>query len=340
VLIDHRLKEDVMAVRCIHIGIGGRGKWPVRLFTEREDVESVAFVDINEENMNAAMDVSGMPESKCFRTLEQALNKVECAAVIVITPPDDHADMILEAIRAGKNVLVEKPFTKTLASAKHVVEEAGRMGVKVGVSQNAKYNAATVTMARHVREETYGKANFALYTKIGWRSKGVHHSGLDDHSYLWERGIHDLDTMRYIMGKDPVRMWAHSFNPSWSPYKGGAGVSGWVEFDGGATCTYFATFEPHKSGGETRVDVEEGTLSLEGGKLILTRRQGDPEELSLDAVPDSTTMIVNQFVAWVNGGAEPEFAARHNLKTMAVIEGMSVSSEAGRIVTLKEFINV
>jgi predicted dehydrogenase len=89
VLIDHRLKEDVMAVRCIHIGIGGRGKWPVRLFTEREDVESVAFVDINEENMNAAMDVSGMPESKCFRTLEQALNKVECDAVIVITPPDD-----------------------------------------------------------------------------------------------------------------------------------------------------------------------------------------------------------------------------------------------------------
>lgn len=329
-----------MAVQCIHIGVGGRGKWPVQLFTERDDVESVAFVDIHEGNMNAAMDVAGMPESKCFRTLEQALNNVESDCVVVITPPDDHAGMILEAIRAGKHVLVEKPFTKTLASSKQVADEADRMGVKVGVSQNAKYNAATVTLARHLREETYGKASFGLFTKIGWRSKGVHHSGHDDHSYLWERGIHDLDSMRFIFGRLPMRMWAHSFNPPWSPYKGGAGVSGWVEFDGGATATYFATFEPHKSGGETRVDVDEGTLSIEGGKLILTRRQADPEELPLDDVPNSTTVIVNKFVAWLNGGAEPEFSAQNNLVTMAMIEGMGISSEAGRIVSLKELVNV
>ncbi len=329
-----------MAIRCIHIGVGGRGKWPVRLFSEREDVESVAFVDIHEGNMNAAMEVAGMLESKCFRTLEQALNKVDCDCVIVITPPDLHAEMVLEAVRAGKHVLVEKPFTKTLRSAKHVVDEADRLGVKVAVSQNAKYNAATVTLARHLREETFGKASFGLYTKIGWRSKGVHHSGHDDHSYLWERGIHDLDTMRFIFGKNPVRMWAHSFNPGWSPYKGGAGVSGWVEFDGGATCTYFATFEPHKSGGETRVDVEGGTLSIEGKNLILTRREGDPEKLILDDVPDSTTAITNQFLAWLTGGPEPEFSGRNNLKTMAMIEGMGISSEAGRIVSLKEFLDV
>lgn len=329
-----------MSIRCIHIGVGGRGKWPVRLFTEREDVESVAFVDINEDNMNAAMEVANMPESKCFRTLEQALNNVACDVVVVITPPDDHESMILEAIRAGKHVLVEKPFTKTLASAKQIVAEANQLGVKVGVSQNAKYNATTVTLARHIREETYGKASFGLFTKMGWRSKGVHHSGEDDHAYLWERGIHDLDTMRFIMGKDPVRMWANSFNPPWSPYKGGAGVSGWIEFDGGATCTYFATFEPHKSGGETRVDVEEGTLSIEGKGLYLTRRKSEPEELPLDQVEDSTTEITNRFVAWINGGSEPEFSARNNLKTMAMIEGMGISSEAGRIVSLKEFVNV
>ena len=104
--------------------------------------------------------------------------------------------------------------------------------------------------------------------------------------------------------------------------------------------TYFATFEPHKSGGETRVDVEQGTLALGGGKLTLTRREDDPEELVLDEVPDSTTAIVNQFVAWINGGPEPEFSARHNLKTMAMIEGMGISSEVGRIVSLKEFIHV
>jgi hypothetical protein len=113
-----------------------------------------------------------------------------------------------------------------------------------------------------------------------------------------------------------------------------------VEFDGGATATYFATFEPHKSGGETRVDVDEGTLSLEGGKLVLTRRNADPEILPLDEGPASTDLIVNQFVAWINGGEEPEFSGRNNLVTMAMIEGMGISSESGRIVSLKEFVNV
>ena len=153
-----------MAVQCIHLGVGGRGKWPVAMFAERDDVESAAFVDVHEGNMNAAMEVSGLPESRCFRTLEQALNNVESDCVIVITPPDSHADMILEAVRAGKHVLVEKPFTKTLASAKHVVEEADRMGVKVGVSQKCKIQCSDDdTIASLARRDVWQGEFWAFY---------------------------------------------------------------------------------------------------------------------------------------------------------------------------------
>ncbi len=58
------------------------------------------------------MDVSGLPESACFRTLGQALNKVEADVVVLITPPDLHTEHCLEALRAGKHVLVESPSQK------------------------------------------------------------------------------------------------------------------------------------------------------------------------------------------------------------------------------------
>jgi predicted dehydrogenase len=284
------------------------------------------------------METSGLPEAACFRTIEQALNKVEADVVVVITPPDLHYEMCLEAVRAGKHVLVEKPFTKSLANSKHVVEEAKKHGVKVCVSQNAKYSAAQVTLARLLREEVYGKASFGMFLKLSWREKGVHHSGKDDHAYLWERGIHDFDTLRYVLG-DPKRMWAHSFNPPWSPYKAGAGAHAYLEFESGVTCGYLCCFESHKDGSLFRVDCEGGTLEIDGKKLTLKHREKDAEEaVPLDPCPDSTTVILNEFRRYLADGVEPEFSGRHNLKTVAMIEGLGISSDEGRMVTLKEML--
>ena len=328
-----------MSIRLIHVGVGGRGRWPVRLVPERDDFESVALVDVNEDNLSEALEVSGLPESVCFRSLEMALGRVEADAVVVVTPPDLHADQCLEAVRAGKHVLVEKPFTKNLASARQVVEEAEANGVKVAVSQNARYSPATVTLNRLIRDEVYGKACFGLMTKFGWRSKGVHHSGKDRHSYLWERGIHDFDTMRFVFADDPARIWGHSFNPPWSPYQGGAGVHAWVEFAGGATCGYLCTFEAHKGGSSVRVDVDGGTLDVVGRSLFLKRRGTDgEEEIPLDDVPESTTVIMNGFARYIAEGVEPEFSGRKNLTTVGMVEGLGVSSDEGRVIDFQAFL--
>jgi predicted dehydrogenase len=224
------------------------------------------------------MAVSGLPESACFTSLGSALSSVETDFVVVITPPKMHADQCLEVIRAGRHVLVEKPFTRSLSSAKQVVAEAEKYGVKIGVSQNKKYKGSTMTLGRLVREEVYGRASFGMFSELSWRKKGVHHSGEDEHAYVWERGIHDFDSMRYIFSGHPKRVWAQSFNPPWSPYKGGAGVHGWAEFQSGVTCGYLHCFESHKKQSICRIDCERGTLAIEGGKLTLTHRERNEVE--------------------------------------------------------------
>ena len=120
----------------------------------------------------------------------------------------------------------------------------------------------SVTRVSDVMTEVYKDG---LQTTFGWRP-GTHHSGLDRHSYLWERGIHDLDLLRFVFAAEPVRVWSHSFNPSWSPYAGGAAVQGWIEFAGGISFGLLTTFASHGKGSSLRIEGTEGMLELQGGE--------------------------------------------------------------------------
>jgi len=52
----------------------------------------------------------------------------------------------------------------------------------------------------------------------------------------------DFDSICHLFDSKPKKVFADSFNPPWSPYKGGAGVHAWIEFESGARCGFLTTF--------------------------------------------------------------------------------------------------
>ena len=328
-----------MARRCIHIGVGGRGVWPWRTFKERTDLQAWLFADINPENLKAAQDACDLPDEHCFDSMQAAMDSPladEADTVVVITPPDLHAEMCLDAVKRGKHVIVEKPFTKSLTQAKEIVAEAEKQGVKIFATQNARLGAATWTLARLTRDEVYGKPVFGTMTKAGWRP-GVHHSGEDAHAYLWERGIHDFDSLRWIFNCEPARISCRSFNPSWSPYKGGAGSHAWIEFEGGATCAYSCNFCSHTGGDMLRVECEKASLQVTGDGIRVVRQgEKEPEIVPLDSAPSASETMLDLFQAYLDEGVDPPSSGPNNLLTVAMVEAGGISSDEGRIVDIGE----
>lgn len=321
-----------MKLRAIHVGVGGRGAWPLQRFKARSDFESAALVDVNEANITAAQAITGLGPDRCFSDMKEAMRKVEAEVVVVITPPQLHYKQCLEAVRAGKHVLVEKPFTMSLREARQVVAAAEKKGVKVCVTQNARYGASNATFARLIREKAYGIPAFALMTKYGWRP-GTHHSGKQFHSYLWERGVHDLDTLRSILNAEVVKVSAKSFNPPWSPYEHGAGACAWLEFDNGVTCGYLCTFAaPGKGAGSLRVDCEKATIE-DGGKEIRVTENGqkEPKSVAFDSVRAAEDVLLDGFAEYVARGVEPPFSGRQNLRTIALVEAVGRASDKGQV---------
>ena len=328
-----------MTIRTIHVGAGGRGRWPLNRFQERSDFQAVALVDVSAENLAQARQIANLDEAACFPSLGAALQAVEADAVVVITPPDLHAEQCLEAVTAGKHVLVEKPFTKDLGQARQIVAAADAHEVKVAVTQNARYYPPVQTIRRLLRCGDLGRPAFGLMTKYGWRPR-VHHSGTDDHAYLWERGIHDFDQLRHLLDAEPKRLFCNSFNPPWSPYKGGGAIDGWIEFDNGTTFNFQCTFATHKGGSSWRLDCEKGTVEEVAGGLALRRPGAEADEIiEMDENPHPEETLLDGFYDYVSKGVEPTFSGRNNLKTVGLINALSASSNQGEVINFDTYMD-
>src|SRR6266851_1907456 len=108
--------------RVAVVGCGYWGSKHVRVLQATEDVAEVALVDGREDRLqNLARNYKTAP---CYADLRSALPHVD--AVVVATPPSTHVPIALEAIEAGKHVLVAKPRATTSSGAQRLIAAAAR----------------------------------------------------------------------------------------------------------------------------------------------------------------------------------------------------------------------
>ncbi len=83
----------------------------------------MAFCDLIEERAVKAKEEYGTADARVYTDYEELI-KEELDAVYVLTPNNAHAPVAIAAMKAGKNVMCEKPMAKTFAEAKAMVETA------------------------------------------------------------------------------------------------------------------------------------------------------------------------------------------------------------------------
>ena len=81
------------------------------------------------------------PGIKTYRSLEDLLNDNAIELVVVNTPSFTHFDYAKKALLAGKHVIVEKPFTATVAEADELIALAKQQNKKISVYQNRRYDS-------------------------------------------------------------------------------------------------------------------------------------------------------------------------------------------------------
>ena len=91
-----------------------------------------------------------------YRSLEELLNDEAIELVIVNTPNFTHYEYAMTALRAGKHVIVEKPFTLTTQQADDLIKFAQQQNRKLSIYQNRRWDSDFQTVQKIVNDKLLG----------------------------------------------------------------------------------------------------------------------------------------------------------------------------------------
>jgi len=96
------------------------------------------------------------PDARVLASLDQALTDPAIDLIVLATPNDLHAGQAEAALKAGKAVVVDKPFTLTIAEARHLAALAEMRGLLLSVFHNRRWDADFLTLQALIAEDRLG----------------------------------------------------------------------------------------------------------------------------------------------------------------------------------------
>ncbi len=323
-------------LRIIQVGMGGWGRdWAKRIVGPDDAVTLSACVDADAAALDLARQELDLPADHTFASLSAALAACEADAVLITASLPGHVPVALEALRAGKHVLLEKPFAPSVAEARQVVELAAARDRVLVISQNYRFFPAVQAVRDLIREGSLGAVgtvaiDFRYYAN-GAPREGNRHYALF-HPLLADMSIHHFDLMRAVLGQEPVEVACYAWNPPWSNFADPAAAVATIRFDGGAVVSYRGSWvspgPPTPWAGEWRIECAGGVITWtsrdnHGAKVdrVTVRPLGKrARRLSLPALPQiDRAGSLRAFTRAITTGEPPENTGRDNLGSLALM---------------------
>jgi predicted dehydrogenase len=127
----------------------------------------------------------------------------EVDLVVIATPNETHAPLAEAAMRAGRNVVVDKPFTITIDEARHLAAVAAEKNVLLSVFQNRRWDSDFLTVREAIRQDLLGRVvlfesridRYRPDVRDRWREIPGPGAGL-----LYDLGPHLIDQTLLLFG--------------------------------------------------------------------------------------------------------------------------------------------
>jgi predicted dehydrogenase len=129
--------------KLVIIGFGGMGSWHVNNALESDVVELAGIYDIDPVRVQAANERN----IKAYPTLESVLEDPEVDLVTIATPNDHHCELAVAALKAGKNVICEKPVVLSSEELELCIATANECGKLFSVHQNRRWDTDKIRIA-------------------------------------------------------------------------------------------------------------------------------------------------------------------------------------------------
>lgn len=178
------------------IGIGYWGPNVIRSFEATGAAEIVALCDKNAARLGAAH--KRHPGARAYDDTAALLADPDVDAVAISTPTASHYEIALQALQAGKHVLVEKPMTTRASEIPILASVAEAAGLVLMVGHVFLYNDGLRTLKALISDGGLGDI---LYMSMERTNLGPIRTDVD---VVWDLVPHDISIFSYLMGDEPA----------------------------------------------------------------------------------------------------------------------------------------
>jgi UDP-N-acetyl-2-amino-2-deoxyglucuronate dehydrogenase len=188
------------------IGCGMIAEFHTKAINEIRNAEVVAAFSRTEAN---AEKIAGMAGHGCriYNDLDQMLAHPGLDVVCVCTPSGAHMEPAVQAARAGKHVVVEKPLEITLARCDAIIDACADAGVRLCTIFPSRFTAANIRLKEAIEGGRFGRLTLGDTYVKWWRTQQYYDSGgwrgaweLDGGGALMNQAIHNVDLLYWLMG--------------------------------------------------------------------------------------------------------------------------------------------
>ena len=171
----------------------------------------VAVCDVKPEAMEMLLTKHGLENCQGigrYTDYRELLEKEKPVLISIATESGLHAQIALDCIDAGVNVIVEKPMAMSMADAEEIIRRSKEKGVKVSACHQNRFNIAVQETRKALDAGRFGRLSHgsvhvrwnrgrAYYTQASWRGTWAQDGGC-----LMNQCIHGIDLLRWMLGDE------------------------------------------------------------------------------------------------------------------------------------------
>lgn len=341
-------------LRIILVGLGFWGKnWIAELKQREEDIEIAGIVSIDPDELQLVGEEHNIPDTRHFSSTQDAIQRRDADAVIVVVPADVHYEVIKTALDADLHVLTEKPLAATYNEALAIGNLlAEKPKLVFMVNQTRRWRSHIQTVNKFISEGHLGQIGQIFIMHLQAVRMGGYRAEFPN-VVIDDMAIHHFDMIRLFTGADPVEVHAHSHNPIWSWFDNNAASCARILMSKGIEVLYFGSWVARGKltawEGNMLLIGEKGTLEIIGEKEVFFYpvEPGEEERMlwegkakhRIEIKPMEEEEIsygLTEFLRCVREGDKPETNYKDNLKSFAMVCMAQKSLEIGKTVTLAD----
>ncbi len=188
----------------INIAIIGAGRWGknhVKTANGLLSPDQITVCDFSESAREVVAIIN--PEINFTTDFDSLMSNKEINAVIIATPAETHFEIAKKAMKAGKNVLVEKPITLVPSEAEELLNLSLSLGLKLMVGHVLLFHPAVLRVKDGIENGDIGKLQYIYSNRL---NLGAIRS---EENALWSFAPHDISVIQYLVGDNPTDIQAN-----------------------------------------------------------------------------------------------------------------------------------